>query len=124
MTVQRSFSAQEQEFRSSFREMMVQAESTEDVKKFFYQTVRDLLVDICETLPDFNIPDIQLDLEKDEGYLLSDSLMEGAGLRELMQESDLDAILGRLSENAWNRYHHLEKNSAKSEQKIYPVPGR
>lgn len=124
MTVQLSFNAQEQEVRSRFREMMAQAESTEDVKKFFYQTVRDLLVDICDTLPVFNIQDIQLDLEQDEGYRLSDSLMEGAGLHDLMQNSDLDVIIGRLSENAWNRYHHLEKKPAKTEQKIYPTPGR
>ena len=50
--------------------------------------------------------------------------MDGAGLRGLMQNSDLDAILGRLSGTAWNRYHHLEKNPAKTEQKIYPAPGR
>jgi hypothetical protein len=103
--------------------MMTQAESTEDVKKFFYQTVRDLLVDICDTLPVFNIQDIQLDFEQGEGYRLSDSLMDGAGLRSLMKDSDLDAILDRLSGNAWNRYHHLEKNPAKTEQKIYPTPG-
>lgn len=123
MTVQLSFSAQEQKIRSSFREMMTLAESTEDVKKFFYQTVRDLLVDICDTLPVFNIQDIQLDFEQGEGYRLSDSLMDGASLRNLMQDSDLGAILDRLSEKAWNRYHHLEKNPAKSEQKIYPTPG-
>ena len=123
MTTQRSFSAQEQEFRSRFREMMVQAESTEDVKKFFYQTVRDMLVDICDTLPVFNIQDIQLDLERGEGYRLSDSLMDGAELRDLMQESDLDAIFGRFSENAWSRYLHLEKKPAKTEQKIYHGTG-
>ena len=124
MTVQFSFSAQEQEIRSRFRELMTQAESTEDVKKFFYQTVRDLLVDICDTLPVFNIQDVQLDLERGEGYRLSESLLNGAGLRDLMQKSDLDAILGRLSENAWNRYHRLEKNTVKTEQKIYPRPGK
>ncbi|MBU1003150.1 MAG: hypothetical protein KKE73_11600 [Proteobacteria bacterium] len=123
MTVQLSFSAQEQEFRSRFRGMMTQAESTEDVKKFFYQTVRDLLADICDTLPVFNIQDIQLDLEQGEGYRLSDGLMDGAGLRDLMQKSDLDAILSRLSENAWSRYNHLETKPAKSEQKINPTPG-
>ena len=124
MTDQLSFSAQEQTARSRFREMMAQAESTEDVKKFFYQMVRDLLTDICDTLPDVNIQDIQLDLGRGEGYQLSDTLMEGAGLRELMRDSDLDSILDRLSANAWNRYHRLEKNTAKTEQKIYPTPGR
>ncbi len=124
MTVQRSFSAQEQEIRSRFREMMAQAESTEDIKKFFYQTVRDLLVDICETLPVFNIQDIQLDLEQGEGYRLSNNLMDGAGLRVLMQESDLNNILDRLSKTAWNHFEHLQKNPAKTEQKIYPTPGR
>lgn len=123
MTLQLSFSKQEQEARSHFREMMTQAESTEDVKKFFYQTVRDLLVDICDTLPVFNIQDVQLDLDQGEGYRLSDVLMDEAGLSGIMQGSDLDAILGRFSEKAWNRYYHLEKNPAKTERKIYPVPG-
>jgi hypothetical protein len=31
--------------------------------------------------------------------------------------------LGRLSKNAWNRYRQLEKNPAKSEQNIFPIPG-
>ncbi len=125
MTDQSSFSKQEHEVRSHFRELMDQAESTEDVKKFFYQTVRDLLKEICDTLPDFiNIQDVQLDLDQGEGYRLSDNLRDEAGLRDLMHNSDLDAILNRLSEKAWNRYRRLEKNSAKSEQKIYPVPGR
>ena len=123
MTVQLSFSKQEQGARSRFRELMSQAESTEDVKKFFYQTVRDLLVDICDALPDFNIQDVQLDLDQGKGYRLSDSLLDGAGLRDKMQNSDLDAILDRLASNAWNRFRHLEKNTAKTEQRIYPAPG-
>lgn len=123
MTKQLSFTKQEQEVRSRFRELMTHAESTEDVKKFFYQTVRDLLVDICDTQPFINIQDIQLDLERGEGYKLSENLMKEANLTSLMKESDLDDILGRLSQNAWSRYHQLEKNPAKSEQKIFPVPG-
>lgn len=123
MTTQLSFTKQEQGARSRFREMMTQAESTEDVKKFFYQTVRDLLTEICDTLPAFNIQDVQLDLDRGEGYRLSDGLMKDGGLGSLMQGSDLDDILGRLARNAWGRYRQLEKNPAKSEQKIFPVPG-
>ena len=122
MTVQLSFSAQEQEIRSHFREMMDRAESTEDVKKFFYQTVRELLADICDTLPELNIQDIQLDLKRGEGYHLSAPVAEA--LESLMHGSDLNNILDRLAEKAWNRYRRLEKNPAKTEQKIYPVPGR
>lgn len=124
MTFQRSFSKQEQEIRSHFRELLSKAESVEDVKKFLYQTVRDLLKSICDSIPeDINFPDVQLNLEQGNGYLLSDRLMDGAGLHLLMQESDLDAILHRLSEQAWNRYRHLEKNPAKTESNIYPIPG-
>lgn len=123
MSTQLSFTKQEQGARSRFRELLTQAESTEDVKKFFYQTVRDLLMDICGTLPAFNIQDVQLDLDQGEGYMLSDRLMGEADLSDLMHGSDLDDILGRLSKNAWNRYRQLEKNPAKSEQKIFPIPG-
>ena len=123
MSTQLSFTKQEQGARSRFRELLTQAESTEDVKKFFYQTVRDLLVDVCDSLPVFNIPDVQLDLSRGEGYSLSDRLMDEADLSNLMHGSDLDDILRRLSENAWNRYHQLEKNPARSEQKIFPIPG-
>ncbi|XXJ20337.1 hypothetical protein ACR42D_12540 [Desulfovibrio caledoniensis] len=123
MSTQLSFTKQEQGARSRFRELLTQAESTEDVKKFFYQTVRDLLMDVCGTLPAFNIQDVQLDLDQGEGYTLSDRLMNEADLSNLMHGSDLDDILGRLSKNAWNRYRQLEKNPAKSEQKIYPIPG-
>jgi hypothetical protein len=123
MSTQLSFTKQEQRARSRFRELLTQAESTEDVKKFFYQTVRDLLVDVCDSLPVFNIPDVQLDLSRGEGYSLSDRLMDEADLSNLMHGSDLDDILRRLSKNAWNRYHQLEKNPARSEQKIFPIPG-
>lgn len=105
--------------------MLSKAESTEDVKKFYYQTVRDLLKEICDLLPeDVEIQDIQLNLDRGEGYLLSDNLMDGARLRPLMQDSDLDVILERLSEHAWSRYRRLEKNPAKTESKMYPIPGR
>ena len=125
MTYQLSFSKQEQEIRKLFRDLLSKAESMEDVKKFFYQTVRDLLKDICDPMPeDVAIHDIQLDLDRGEGYLLSDSLMDGAKLRPLMQDSDLDVILERLSEHAWGRYRRLEKNPAKTESKMYPIPGR
>ena len=97
MSTQLSFTKQEQGARSRFRELLTQAESTEDVKKFFYQTVRDLLVDVCDSLPVFNIPDVQLDLSRGEGYSLSDRLMDKADLSNLMHGSDLDDILRRLS---------------------------
>ncbi|QJT10784.1 hypothetical protein [Oceanidesulfovibrio marinus] len=125
MTRQLSFSKEEQDIRSEFREMMSQAESTEDVKKFFFQTVRELLNRISDKEWDIEFRrDVNLDLDRGEGWTLSDRLLDQNGLRELLDESDLDNILDRLAEKAWNRYRHLDKHPEKTEQKIYPKEPR
>ncbi len=121
MTKQLSFSKQEQELRPEFREMLDRAESVEDVKKFHFQIVRELLSRITDKEWDIAFPrDVNLDFEKGEGWVFSDQLLDQNGLRQLMDDSDLDNILDRLTEKAWNRYRHLEKNPEKTEKKIYP----
>lgn len=121
MTKQLSFSKQEQELRPEFREMLDRAESVEDVKKFYFQIVRELLSKITDKEWDIAFPrDVNLDFEKGEGWVFSDQLLDQNDLRQLMNDSDLDNILDRLAEAAWNRYHHLEKNPEKTEKKIYP----
>ncbi|TVM16278.1 hypothetical protein DPQ33_13240 [Oceanidesulfovibrio indonesiensis] len=120
MTKQLSFTKQEHEIRPEFREMLDQAESVEDVKKFFFQVVRNLLSEITDKDWDIEFHrDVQLDLERGEGWVFSDRLLDQNGLRQLLDDSDLDNILDRLAEKAWNRYRRLQKNPEKTEKKIY-----
>jgi hypothetical protein len=121
MTKQLSFTKQEHEIRPEFREMLDQAESVEDVKKFFFQTVRKLLSEITDKDWDIEFHrDVKLDLERGEGWVFSDRLLDQNGLRQLMDDSDLDNILDRLAEKAWNRYRHLNKHPEKTEKNMYP----
>ncbi|MFW5733788.1 MAG: hypothetical protein ACOCWR_01895 [Oceanidesulfovibrio sp.] len=121
MTKQLSFSKQENQIRPEFREMMDQAESVEDVKKFFFQLVRDLLERISDEDWDIAYPrDVNMDFEAGQGWVFSDELLDQNDLRQLMDESDLDDILDRFAETAWKRYRRLEKNPEKTEKKIYP----
>lgn len=41
-------------------------------------------MDVCGALPVFNIQDVRLDLDRGEGYKLSDRLMNEADLSNLM----------------------------------------
>ena len=122
MTKRLSFTKEEHGIRSEFREMMDQAESTEDVKKFFFQTAQGLLNRITDEELNISFEDVGLDLKRREGYVLSPALMNQAGLEEIKDGSDLGHILERMATQAWNRYRRLDKNPAKTEKKIYPRP--
>lgn len=122
MTRQLSFSKQENELRGGFREMMDHAESTQDVKKFFYQTVRELLDRATGKSLDARFEEVSLDLDRGEGFALAAPLRQRGELDELMKKSDLDNILSRLADQAWNRYRHLDKNPEKTEKKMWKRP--
>ena len=118
MTKQLSFTKHEHKVLPNFRQKINKAESTEDVKKFFVQTAKELFEDIFGGEMKFRYEDFKLRLDRDPSYILSDRIFSSEKIRSIWNESDLSRIIYRLAESAIGRYKHLEKNPEKSETKI------
>lgn len=121
MTVQHSFSKIEKELLPAFRQQIGSAESTEDVRNFFFHTIKDLVhrASAGELQPGFE--DIRLNHGADSEscrYSFSESLASNPQFSSIWGSSDLQHIVGRFAASACNRYKHLEKNPEKTEAKI------
>ena len=118
MSDQQSFTKYENEILPEYRQKLSQAESTEDVKKFFVYSSLDLLGRIFSPGMSFEYEDISLDLASEAGYNLHERLLATADFSTVLESSDLSHILTRLSAPAVNRYRHLDKNPEKTNSKI------
>ena len=124
MTRQMSFSKQENKVLPGFRSKLNNAESTEDVKKFFTYTVMELLDDIFDGEVNVNYEDILLKPEGKSCYLIKDNLLEKEGFQTIWLNSDIKRILTTLAEASINRYRHLETNPEKTKSKIKKGTGQ
>ena len=118
MSEQLSYSKFEHEILPAYRNRLNQAESTEDVKKFFTYTVLDLFQKAFASERSLHYEDISLKPDCKPPYALSPDLENDPQLTQARKNSDLDNILDRLSRTAANRYLHLSKNPEKTEAKI------
>ncbi|MEA1900935.1 MAG: hypothetical protein U9N47_09275 [Thermodesulfobacteriota bacterium] len=118
MSKQISFSKYEQKVLPNFRQKISQAESTEDVKKFFVYTAQELLESIFAGKIDFKYEDIELIPGKKPHYLLSKQFAFSDEFKSVWKDSDLPRLLSRLAETAVHRYKHLKKRPEKTESKI------
>jgi len=118
MTKQISFSKYEQKVLPGFRQKISQAESTEDVKKFFIYTVKELLESILPEKFGFEYEDVALMPGSKPYYILSERLLSLNEFSSVWNDSDLPRLLSRLAETAVNRYKHLKKRPEKTESKI------
>ena len=123
MTKQASFSKIEKELRAGLREDINNAESTEDVKKFFVYAVQGLLDRVLEGQVRVEYEHISLAPDQREGYTLSPVLFGDRHLKQVWNTSDLPHIVKRMAQFAVKRYKHLEKHPDKTEAKMYPRPG-
>ena len=114
-----SFTKQENEVRSDFRAKISAAESTEDVKKFFVQTITRLFDMVFDGKVRTEYEDIALDPGREEGFRLSERLRKNSRFEETWNSSDLSGILRRFAGTANNRMTHLEKKPEKTEAKMY-----
>ncbi len=118
MTKKISFTKYEHQVIPNFRQKMNHAESTEDVKKFFSHTVKELLQQIFEEKIDFRDDDVVLAPDRDPQYTLSNRLISSVDFTSLWNDSDLQHLIKRLAESAIGRYKHLEKHPEKTDAKI------
>ena len=118
MTRQISFSKFGNKALPAFRNKINQAESTEDLKKFFVYTIKDLFDNVFTGRIDIDYEDIVLDPTSSCNFTISERLMDDGTFVSSWKDSDLPRIVGDLATTAIKRYKHLDKNPAKSEAKI------
>jgi hypothetical protein len=123
MSTQHSFTKLEKPLYQELKNSLMQAESTEDAKKFFSRTVCRLIASATRNAVEPDEEEVTLDPEADEGYRLGEELLADPSFRSVWKDSDLKRIVRRMAETAAHRYHHLEKNPEKTESKIFPGPG-
>ena len=119
MDTQQSLTKLEKKILPSFRQGLNHAESTEDVNKVFFWTVRDLLHDATGGHLKIESEDIHLKSKEKPCFLAGEGLQASEAFTTLLSHTDIGRILERLAELAANRYLHLLKNPAKSEAKMH-----
>ncbi len=117
MTDFRSYSRIENELAHKFRNNLNHAESSEDVKKFFAYTLRELLGRVLGDSVGLHYEDISLCADGAR-YKVSDRLQAEPAYVRTLEDSDLGAIMGRFAESAWHRMRHLEGHPEKTQSKI------
>ncbi len=118
MAMKLSFTKYEHQVLPGFRDRINLAESSEDVRKFFAYTVRELLESVFEGRLNFDQEDVKLLPESDRNYEISASLLGSREFQSLWEDSDLPHVINRLAEPAKRRFRYLEKQTAKTEAKI------
>lgn len=118
MTNKLSFSKVENDLLPGFRKRMSQAESTEDVRKFFSYTVEELFQRVFEGRVELRTEDLHLLPDEKPPYRLADRLQAVDEINTTLDTSDLPNVLQRLAETAAHHYRHLEKNPEKTRAKI------
>jgi len=118
MVKQLSYTKFENEILPELRHKLNQAESTEDVKKFFFQTIRILFERILEEKSVIHFEDITLLPDKDPPYAFSKRFSSSEKFQAAWKDSDFSNVMGRLAKSAVKRYIRLERNPEKTDLKI------
>ena len=95
MVRQLSYTKYENEILPEFRQKLNQAESTEDVKKFFTQTIRILFEKILERKVVLSNEDMTLIIDKEPHYKIARQFKSSEELNALLKDSDLSNVLNR-----------------------------
>lgn len=118
MTRQQSFTKAENELLPKFRKMTNEAESTEDVKKFFARCMQELFSQASAGRLELRFDDIALLPEATPPYLISEQIRSSEEFAEVWEASDLQQIVTRFAELAVGHHRHHAKNPQKTEAKI------
>lgn len=117
MTQMQSLTKYEHQVLPKLRDQLNQSESVEDVKKFYVATVQEFVELATEGKLEIDYDDIVLTPEQEPFYKLSDKVMSSDAMKEL-GDSDFDAVMHRMAEQASHRHAHLMKNNTKTNLKI------
>lgn len=118
MARQLSFSKNEQNILPVFRQKINLAESTEDVKKFFAYTMKELFGSIFSQEIDILYDDVEFVPSEDSYFVVSERLLSLERFSDVWNSSDLPNVVARFAKSAMNRYKRLEKHPEKTDAKI------
>lgn len=112
MADKKSFSEVEFKYWGDYRMRMSKAQGAEEVKKIFSMIVADMVKDI-----DFNLDpvygefngDFEVEMNGDTKYRVAPKIKDDLIYIDLIQNSDLPAILDKYAEFAVNKIIHLSK---------------
>lgn len=116
-----SYAYLENEIRYHFRNNLDQAESSEDVKKFFSHAVRKLLDKAFEGDITAEYEQVELGSDLHRPYLIHQRLMHNLTFTNAWFKTDLSTILERLAITAIKHMKHFDKMPHKAEWKILPT---
>jgi hypothetical protein len=118
MARQVSYTKYENEALHSYRQKLNCAESTEDVKKFFFYTTQSLFNNVFGGKLSVEPEDVTLIPDSEPHFRFADRILSTEIFTETWGHSDLKRVLGRFAESAASRMKHLEKHPEKTDQKI------
>jgi len=124
MTRQTSFSKIRNDMMHGFREKMHQAESTEDVKKFYAETMHAIFNRLVGKDDPVRIDEVALSPSSPDGYVLTETLRARPLFQSAWDESDLPFIVDDFTKMALNRHAHMKKNPEKTRSKIRHTGGK
>lgn len=124
MTRQVSFTRLEQALAPGFRERMDKAETVEDVRRFFAETVATLIADALGESASVRNEHVVLCPENETGYELHETVKAGEGFAAMWETSDLSRIIGDFARVAGKRATHLARNPERTEARIRHASGR
>ena len=119
MTNVKSHTRHEQQVRKEFRAKLNTSESSEDVRKCFVHSFRDLMHLVFNGALEARNDDAALDGTSEQGFRISRRLMKDRRFREEWDTSDLASIVCRLALTAGKRIVRFEKNFDKTESKLF-----
>jgi hypothetical protein len=113
-----SYTKNEQNILPDFRQKISSAESSEEVKKFFTFTVKELCDSIFAEKMTIDFDDITLASDEQPFFTISNRLRASKEFASVWDNSDLPNVIGRLAKPAVNRYRHLQKHLERTTAKI------
>jgi len=101
-----------------FRQRINEAETSEDVKNAFVQSIKTLIESAFggRVLPQDE--DVQFTPYREPYFFLSQGVLQDESIRTIWKDSDLRNVMERLAESAMNRYRHLARHGEKTDSKI------
>jgi RNA binding exosome subunit len=98
-----------------YRERINHAESEQDIKRMFFQIMKDLFIDIFED--DLGLEFNHVNLRPDEKtfFRLDSQIAQHPRLHVALEHSDLQLILSTFAKQAC---HHLQRHPENTERKI------
>ena len=114
----RSFRKVEHMILPQFRKKINQAESKEDIKKFFVSSILVFFENAFEGRVQAGYEDIKFKPYEYPYFSMNPRLFEDKNILSIWKDSDLHQVIEQLAEQAMNHYMHLEKHREKTNSKI------